>query len=562
MSEPLISIKDLNVAYGHIDSQKAVNSLSFDISPGEAVALVGESGCGKSTTAHAIMRLLPSRAHIGGSVNFRGIAINALDEPGMCRIRGNRIGMIFQEPMTSLNPVYKVGWQITETLRRHTPLRGRLLRQRVLELLDLVQLREPARFVDAFPHELSGGQRQRVMIAIAVACSPELLIADEPTTALDATVQARILELLDRLRRDLSMALLLISHDLPLVSRWTDRVLVMHHGEKIDELASDRLFADAHSPYTRGLQGASLRLADGRHYREKSLPEIRAYRDSQTGAYDFALTQPQPYPARPQASAGIAAGFDTPLLNVKDLSVGYRDRKGGVNRVVNEVSFSLDRAETLGLVGESGSGKTTLGRAVMQLLKPIAGSIVFEGTDLTRLSEPRLRTLRRNFQMVFQDPLNALNPRRSVGDILETVLAVHGEKNRIDRARRVRETLDSVGLPAYTIHRYPHEFSGGQRQRIGIARALVVRPKLLVCDEAVSALDVSIQAQIINLLVELKREFDLSYLFISHDLAVVQYISDRVLVMKDARIIETGDHKSIWCAPTHDYTRDLVAASG
>ncbi|MBZ9655256.1 ABC transporter ATP-binding protein [Phyllobacterium lublinensis] len=552
---PILSIVDLKVAYGGGGrAGNAVNGLSFDIMPGEAVALVGESGCGKSTTAHAAMRLLPDTVAISGGIRFQGRNLIEIPEAEMEAIRGNRIGMIFQEPMSSLNPVYRIGHQIAEAIRHHQQLDKIQVRKRVLELLDLVQLPEPQRLIDAYPHQLSGGQRQRVMIAMAVSCMPDLLIADEPTTALDATIQAQILELLDKLRRELSMSLLLISHNLPLVARWADNVIVMHHGEKMEALAASDLFTEARHPYTRGLQGASIRLDENNHYLQRPLAEIRSYRDS-SGQYQFALNQRN---AREKNRPPTAA---TSLLRVEGITIDYGDKRGRLTRAVDNVSFELAKAETLGLVGESGSGKSTLSRAIMQLVRPTSGGIWLDGVKLTGLKDRHLTPLRRNFQMIFQDPYSSLNPRRSVGDMLETTLVVHGVGDKVERQARVRGILDSVGLPATASGKYPHEFSGGQRQRIAIARALVIKPKLVVCDEPVSALDVSVQAQVLNLLVDLRHEFNLSYLFISHDLAVVRYISDRVMVMKDAKIIESGDHETIWRSPQHAYTRQLIAAS-
>ena len=552
---PILSIVDLKVAYGGGGrAGNAVNGLSFDIMPGEAVALVGKSGCGKSTTAHAAMRLLPDRVGISGDIRFQGRNLIELPEAEMETIRGNRIGMIFQEPMSSLNPVYRIGHQIAEAVRHHQRLDKARVRRRVLELLKLVRLPEPQRLIDAYPHQLSGGQRQRVMIAMAVSCAPDLLIADEPTTALDATIQAQILELLDQLRHELSMSLLLISHNLPVVARWTDKVIVMHHGEKMEALAASDLFTKARHPYTRGLQGASIRLDENNHYLRRPLAEIRSYRDT-SGQYQFALNQPKFLETKVPPTAA------TSLLRVEGITVDYDDKRGRLTRAVDNVSFELAKAETLGLVGESGSGKSTLSRAVMQLVRPTSGGIWLDGVRLTGLKERQLTPLRRDFQMIFQDPYSSLNPRRSVGDILETTLIVHGIGDRAERQAKVRGILDSVGLPATASGKYPHEFSGGQRQRVAIARALIIKPKLVICDEPVSALDVSVQAQVLNLLVDLRRELDLSYLFISHDLAVVRYISDRVMVMKDAKIIESGDHETIWRSPQHAYTRQLIAAS-
>jgi peptide/nickel transport system ATP-binding protein len=548
-----LEIRKLRVRYG-AHEQNAVHDLSFDIAKGESVALVGESGCGKSTTAHAIARLLGKNTAIEGTVRLNGVELLDFPERQMEDVRGARIGMIFQEPMTSLNPVHRVGTQIAEAIKRHQGLSSAQARQRVLELLDLVKLPDRVRIANSYPHQLSGGQRQRAMIAMAVSCSPELLIADEPTTALDATVQAQILDLLDGLRRDLSMSLLLISHDLPLVARWTDRVIVMHHGVKIEELTSAELFSRARTAYTRGLQESSLKLDNALHYRKTTLTEIRSQRD-EFGNYQFIRLEPQSrqedFPSREQEN----------LLEVRGLTVDYANASGRQNRAVDDVSFSIRKGETLGLVGESGSGKSTVGRTIMQLLRPLAGSITLDGTELTALPERRLRALRPSFQMIFQDPYGSLNPRRTVGDILETTLIVNGQRNASTRQAMIAKTLNSVGLAKSAAQKFPHEFSGGQRQRIGIARSIIIQPKLVVCDEPVSALDVSVQAQVLNLLVDLKREYHLSYLFISHDLAVVQYISDRVMVMKDGKIIETGDHASIWQNPATDYTRQLIAAS-
>jgi peptide/nickel transport system ATP-binding protein len=395
------------------------------------------------------------------------------------------------------------------------------------------------------------------MIAMAVACRPRLLVADEPTTALDVTVQAQILELLDGLRREFNMALLLITHDLGLVAQWADRVAVMYGGEKVEEAATDQLFASPAHAYTRGLLGASLHAGRSLHYTGERLPEIRVRIHPTTQLRDFVLHVPtaaaRVQPLRHNTS-------NQPLLSVQDLRTDYPRRQGGVLHAVDGVSFDIAAGETLGLVGESGCGKSTLSRTLLRLVQPASGRIVFDGTDIAPLSERALKPWRRRVQMVFQDPYASLNPRRSVADILETVLVVHGVAQAAERTKRIAAILDRVGLPSDAGSRYPNEFSGGQRQRIGIARALVVRPSLVVLDEPVSALDVSVQAQILNLLVELKEDFGLSYLFISHDLSVVRYIADRVMVMHEGKIVETGGHRDIWERPQHPYTRSLIAA--
>ncbi|PIF27320.1 peptide/nickel transport system ATP-binding protein [Acidovorax sp. 56] len=551
----LLDIRQLDVRFkGSQGTLHAVRGLDLQLHQGETLALVGESGCGKSTTALALLRLLAPGAQVSGQILLDGRDIVQLPLDALRKLRGREVSMIFQEPMTSLNPVYTVGTQIIETLRQHESISAAAARQRAIELLDLVRIPEPQRRVDDYPHQLSGGQRQRVMIAMAVACHPRLLVADEPTTALDVTIQAQILELLDRLRRELSMSLLLITHDLGVVSQWADRVAVMYGGEKVEEASTAQLFAAPAHPYTRGLLGASLHAGQDLHYTEARLPEIQSRKHPETGLRSFDLHTPK---ARPRDTGRKAQA--APLLAVEHLRTDYATRTGVVH-AVDDVSFSIGVGETVGLVGESGCGKSTLSKTLLHLVQPAAGRIVFEGTDLTALKGNALQPWRQRMQMVFQDPYASLNPRRTVYDILDTVLYVHGNRSRQDRQRSIASILDRVGLPSNAGNRYPHEFSGGQRQRIGIARALVVKPSLVICDEPVSALDVSIQAQILNLLVELKEEFQLSYLFISHDLAVVRYIADRVLVMHQGRFVETGDHRSIWAQPQHEYTRSLIAA--
>jgi peptide/nickel transport system ATP-binding protein len=547
----LLEVKDLTISFG---KAQPVRRLSFSIDRGETVAVVGESGSGKSLSALALMRLLPRNARVPtGEILFEGRDLLGFSDREIRKVRGRDIAMIFQEPMTSLNPVVTIGNQISEVLRIHEKLSHAAARARAIELLDLVKIPEPAKRVDDYPHQLSGGQRQRVMIAIAVACKPKLLIADEPTTALDATIQAQILELLDELRRKLSMGLLLITHDLGVVGRWSDRVVVMYHGDKLEELDTAQLYQLGRHPYTHGLTEASIRLADGVHYTASTLAEVKVERGAD-GRNVYDVRAPQ---QRNLAEPSLAG---EPLLAVDDLSVTYRTR-GRTNKALDGATLRLQRGETLGIVGESGSGKSTLSKAIMRLVEPESGSIRFEGHSLERLGSTQMQPIRRNLQMIFQDPFGSLNPRKSIRAILEAPLIVHGMRDAAERRRRIAETFDYVRLPLSAAERYPHEFSGGQRQRIGIARALILRPSLVICDEPVSALDVSIQAQILNLLVDLKQSLGLSYLFISHDLAVVQYISDRVIVMKDARIIEESDHRTIWHAPQTDYTRTLIAAA-
>ncbi|CDP51469.1 Oligopeptide transport ATP-binding protein OppD [Devosia sp. DBB001] len=550
MSAPLLQVEDLTIAFG---TAQPVRRLSFSIAPGETVAVVGESGSGKSLSALALMRLLPRNARVpNGRIVFDGRDLLRLSDREMRKVRGREIAMIFQEPMTSLNPVMTIGAQIIEVLRIHEKLSRKEARARAVELLELVQIPEAAKRVDDFPHQMSGGQRQRVMIAIAVACRPKLLIADEPTTALDATIQAQILELLDELRRNLGMGLLLITHDLGVVGRWSDRVVVMYHGDKLEEFVTSELYQPGRHPYTHGLTQASIRLDEGVHYTSRTLAEIRVDRGADgRNAYHVKAPVGRELPPVPAEAA--------PILSVEGLSVTYRTR-GRANKALDGATLALRRGETLGIVGESGSGKSTLSKAIMRLVNS-SGSISFDGVPLDRMGPTQMQPIRRNLQMIFQDPFGSLNPRKSIRAILEAPLIVHGVTDADERRRRIAETFEHVRLPLAWAERYPHEFSGGQRQRIGIARALILRPSLVICDEPVSALDVSIQAQILNLLVELKQSLGLSYLFISHDLAVVQYISDRVIVMKDARIVEESDHRTIWHAPRTDYTRALIAAA-
>jgi len=547
MMQPLLCVENLQVRFG---AHAAVNDVSFNLAQGEWLALVGESGSGKSATALAIMGLLAQQAEVSGRMAFAGQDLLTMPQSSLRSLRGNHLSMIFQEPMTSLNPVYSIGAQIAESLRAHQPLTRQQARSRAIELLDLVNIPDPARRVDDFPHQLSGGQRQRVMIAMAVACEPKLLIADEPTTALDVSVQNTIMLLLDKLRRELSLSILMITHDLGLVAQWADKVAVMHNGSILEQAPAATLFPHPQHDYTRGLLAASLMTESDLHYRQRLLTEIR-----HNGKETFSLYQPAMLPFAPLHHDRSAQ----PLLSVSDVSVSY---KQGHKRIpaLQQVGFELHSGETLGLVGESGCGKSTLSRTLLRLIRADSGSILLEGTDITHQPERALKTLRKNVQMIFQDPYASLNPRQTIFTLLDSVLRLHERSSAAQRLRRIHTMLDRVGLSRQSLHRYAHEFSGGQRQRIGIARALIVQPRLVVCDEAVSALDVSVQAQILNLLLELKQEFGLSYLFISHNLAVVRYMSDRVMVMSKGQIVESGDVGTIWSAPQHAYTQQLLAA--
>ncbi|WP_285349697.1 ABC transporter ATP-binding protein [Pseudomonas sp. ME-P-057] len=544
----LLEVRGLRVSYEGVE---AVRGLDLTVEAGETLALVGESGCGKSTTALALLRLLPGNAKLSGQVLFEGQDLLQLSPRGMRRLQGSALGMVFQEPLSRLNPVLTLGEQLTETLLTHTDLTRRQAYKRAEELFGLVQLPRPAAHLQEYPQHLSGGQRQRVMIAMAIACEPRLLIADEPTTALDVCVQAQILELLDSLRRELRMGLLLITHDLGVVRQQADRVIIMHDGLALEHRPTAELFSHPAHPYSQGLLNASLGRDHGQHYLDNRLPEIQVLRTpGQANCYKVSSTL-----YRPGQAPRPGAAHTTPLLQVENLSLGY-----GEKDVLSGLSFGIGERETVGLVGESGCGKSTLSKALLGLLKPRQGVIAFNGRDITGFGQAERLTWRGQLQMIFQDPYAALNPRHSVEAILDRVQRLHGLNDAGQRAKAREAMLDAVGLARNSLNRLPHQFSGGQRQRIGIARALIVKPRLVICDEPVSALDVSTQAQILNLLVELREAFNLSYLFISHDLSVVRYLADRVMVMHDARIVEQATPQALWQQPQHSYTQRLLAA--
>jgi peptide/nickel transport system ATP-binding protein len=544
----LLEVRGLRVSYEGVE---AVRGLDLTVEAGETLALVGESGCGKSTTALALLRLLPGNAKLSGQVLFEGQDLLQLSPRGMRRLQGSALGMVFQEPLSSLNPVLTLGEQLTETLLTHTDLTRRQAYKRAEELFGLVQLPRPAAHLQEYPQHLSGGQRQRVMIAMAIACEPRLLIADEPTTALDVCVQAQILELLDSLRRELRMGLLLITHDLGVVRQQADRVIIMHDGLALEHRPTAELFSHPAHPYSQGLLNASLGRDHGQHYLDNRLPEIQVLRTpGQANCYKVSSTL-----YRPGQAPRPGAAHTTPLLQVENLSLGY-----GEKDVLSGLSFGIGERETVGLVGESGCGKSTLSKALLGLLKPRQGVIAFNGRDITGFGQAERLTWRGQLQMIFQDPYAALNPRHSVEAILDRVQRLHGLNDAGQRAKAREAMLDAVGLARNSLNRLPHQFSGGQRQRIGIARALIVKPRLVICDEPVSALDVSTQAQILNLLVELREAFNLSYLFISHDLSVVRYLADRVMVMHDALIVEQATPQALWQQPQHSYTQRLLAA--
>ncbi|MCF8482291.1 MAG: ABC transporter ATP-binding protein [Rhodospirillum sp.] len=526
---PLLSIENLSVRFGDgTGAVDAVRGVSLTINRGETLALVGESGSGKSVTALSILRLLPETvaSHPSGTIRLEGEDLLTASPRRLRQVRGDRVAMIFQEPMTSLNPLHAIERQVGEVLTLHKGLDGKARRNRVVELLSLVGLPDPEKRLSALPHELSGGQRQRVMIAMALANEPDLLIADEPTTALDVTIQAQILALLADLRCRFGMAVLFITHDLSVVRRIADRVAVMQGGKVVETNGTAALFANPQHPYTKTLLGSQPR--------GRAVPAPEGTRD---------------------------------ILSCEDIRIWFPIKKGLIKRTVDHikavdgVSLSLKAGETLGIVGESGSGKTTLGLGLLRLTGS-RGSILFDGQRIDGLSSSVLRPLRRRMQVVFQDPYGSLSPRLSIGDIVGEGLEVHGiAKNRNERRVMVSQVLEEVGLDPATQDRYPHEFSGGQRQRVSIARALVLKPELIVLDEPTSALDVTVQAQIVDLLRDLQSRHGLAYIFISHDLRVVRALASQILVMKDGKVVESGPAESVFTAPQAPYTQALLAAA-
>ncbi|SCY86887.1 ABC transporter ATP-binding protein [Paracoccus tibetensis] len=553
--KPLVSIEKLRVEFETNDGVVVgVKDVSFTIRPGECVCVVGESGSGKSVSSLSLMRLVEfgGGTIAGGRLMFetdKGKVIDLATQSGaaMRDIRGNQIGMIFQEPMTALNPVFTVGDQLTEGLIEHRGLKKSEARARALEILRQVRIPEPERRLDQYPHELSGGMRQRVVIAIAMACEPRLLICDEPTTALDVTIQAEILALIDRLKREKQIAVLFITHDMAVVAQMADRVVVMYRGDKVEEGPVTQIFETPQRDYTKMLLAAVPRLGE---MTGKPAPErLRLMGDGSHGA-------PEP----------IVVADPKPLLTVQNLTTRF-PVKGGILRrtvarvhAVEDVSFTLNGGETLSLVGESGCGKSTTGRSILRLVEPASGTVDLAGTDIIGLSPSGLRKARRDMQMIFQDPFASLDPHMKLYDQVAEPLLNYGIGSRSERQDRIAALFDRVELPRSFMRRYPHEMSGGQRQRIAIARALALNPKLIVADEAVSALDVSVQAQVLNLLMELQQDLGISMLFISHDMAVVERVSHHVAVMYLGRIVEIGTRAQVFENPQHSYTRQLMAA--
>jgi len=554
----------------------AVNNISFSLHKGETLGIVGESGSGKSVTALSIMRLLGQTANVhsqGQAIFHQGdeaIDLLALPEKEMRHFRGNELAMIFQEPMTSLNPVFTCGEQVMEALREHQQLSKKEARAKTLELFRAVQLSRPETMLDTYPHQISGGQKQRVMIAMAISCNPAILIADEPTTALDVTVQKTILRLMQELQAAQGMGLLFITHDLGVVAELADRIVVMYHGKIVEQGTVQEIFTNPKHPYTKGLLACRPPL-DKRLY---FLPTVSDFmKTDQLGMVEESKESIDRLFSRLEMTTEQRAErhqkiyANAPILEVENLQTYFPIKKGVFGRTtdyvkaVDDVSFKVYPGETLGLVGESGCGKTTLGRTIIRLIEPQAGTVTFQGQDIGKLSKSVLRSLRKDIQIIFQDPYSSLNPRMSIGEAILEPMRIHKVlPTEAERVEKVYELLEQVNMKPQHFHRYPHEFSGGQRQRICIARALALHPKFIICDESVSALDVSVQAQVLNLLNQLKYEYGFTFIFISHDLSVVKFMSDRMMVMKQGKIEEIGDADAIYANPKTEYTRQLIAA--
>src|SRR5690554_1633969 len=542
---PLLSVQELAVSFGKKGKAiQVLHKISFDLHENEILGIVGESGSGKSVTSLSIMGLLPKKtAHCSGTILFEGKDLLKIKEKEFRQIRGKEIAMIFQEPMSALNPSLKCGKQVSEILELHLNLKSSEAKKETISLFEKVKLPRPNEIYNSYPHQISGGQMQRVMIAMAIACKPKLLIADEPTTALDVTVQKEIISLLKSIQRETKMAMLFISHDLNLVSEIADRVIVMYKGNIVETESTEEIFKNPKAEYTKALLASHPSLKT----RLVKLPTITSIADKSF--------KPKEIKATERAKKHKLLYTRPPILEIHNLKKYYLSNAGifskkRIVKAVDNVSFSVFEGETLGLVGESGCGKSTLGRTILQLEKATSGSIKYRGKELTKLSTSEIRNLRKEIQIIFQDPYSSLNPRIMIGPALMEPMEVHNlGKNKADRKTRVLELLQKVGLDKSYFYRYPHELSGGQRQRVGIARTIAVEPKLVICDESVSALDISVQAQVLNLLNDLKNDFGFTYIFISHDLAVVKYMSDQLLVMNQGKIAELGDADEIYANP-------------
>ncbi len=572
---PILKVKNLNIKFTTDEGTfQAVNTISFELQKGKILGIVGESGSGKSVTSLAIMRLLAAKSsNVTGEIIFNlessDIDLLNLPEKEMTKIRGNKIAMIFQEPMTSLNPVHRCGDQVSEAIQLHQGLNKNQAKEKTIELFNEVQLPRPEQLFNAYPHELSGGQKQRVMIAMALSCNPELLIADEPTTALDVTVQKNIIELLKKIRDQRNMSMIFISHDLGVISEIADDVLVMFRGTILEQKSVKELFLNPENPYTQGL----LACRPNMDYQLKKLPTVADFMQEDAKVHQntkVALTEVLEKFKIGDEEIKVRRSklYDhAPLLSIKDLGKWYPISNGIFKKstefvkAVDGITLDIYEGETLGLVGESGCGKTTLGRSLLRLIEPTVGEITYNNVNLLKLNDKEMRSMRKELQIVFQDPYSALNPRYTIGSaIMEPMIVHHLHQNNKNRKDKVMSLLKQVGLPEEYFYRYPHEFSGGQRQRICIARALALEPKLIVCDESVSALDVSVQAQVLNLLGDLQSEYKLSYLFISHDLSVVKHFSDRMIVMNKGKIEEQGFPEEIYLNPQMEYTKKLINA--
>ena len=540
----LLEVSHLSVAF---DGHTVVDDVSYTLQRGRTLGIVGESGSGKSVSTLALMGLLPKNASVSGSAMLDSAELLTLDEEGFRGIRGKRISMIFQEPMTSLNPVHKCGAQVVEMLQQHESISDKEARERVIALFNEVLLPRPEKIFDSYPHEISGGQKQRVMIAMALVNKPDILIADEPTTALDVTVQKTILELLRDLQEKHGTSIIFITHDLGVIAQVADEIMVMYRGKVMEQGPAAEILHNPKEPYTKGLLACRPPLED----KPRRLPTVEEYLEGER--YAGATTDSDASPLSPHPS---------PLLSVKDLSVTYTLKRNFFGKPVQTlkgvdgVTFDIMEGETLGLVGESGCGKSTLGRALLRLIEHSSGSVSYRSKPLDTLSNKEMRALRPKLQIIFQDPYSSLNPRITIGDAIREPLTVHGGGDR----SKVLELMEQVGLRAEWYSRYPHELSGGQRQRVCIARALILQPELVICDESVSALDVSVQAQVLNLLNDLKEKYHYTYLFITHDLSVVHYMADRIMVMQKGKIVESGTPDDLFHNPQTDYTRTLIDA--
>ena len=553
-TKKILDVLGLTISFGENKQETTVvHDIDFSLYENEILAIVGESGSGKSVTSKAIMGLLQDKnTHIKGRINFEETSLLSLSSKEFAKLRGNDIAMIFQEPMSALNPSLTCGFQVAEILLHHKKVSASEVKKEVLQLFEKVKLPRPQDMYTSYPHQISGGQMQRVVIAMAIACKPKLLIADEPTTALDVTVQKEILQLLKDLQKQTGMSMLFISHDLALVCELADRVLVMYKGDIVEKGTVKEIFEAPKKPYTKALLGSRPKL----DVRYKVLPTIASIKDN-----SFI---PQSITSQQRAKKHQKIYTKTPLLRVENVAKSYFSKVGVFGqkqeiKAVNGISFDVFEGETLGLVGESGCGKSTLGKVILQLEKATKGSIFYKGKEITSLKSKDLRSLRKDIQLIFQDPYSSLHPRKIIGQAIIEPMEVHGiGSSKKQRKEKAMELLSRVGLEESYFHRYPHQLSGGQRQRVGIARTIALEPKLVICDESVSALDISVQAQVLNLLNELKEDFGFTYIFISHDLAVVKYMADQLLVMNKGAIEEIGDADEIYANPVKQYTKKLI----